>query len=76
MKRCDFCSFTFTKTLSNKYGKILLDASTKAVSNAETIVSKKVVYKTAEASEEQIGKIFSENILDLKTLSNKNLRKS
>ena len=48
---------TFTKNLSDKYGKKLLDIATKTrlVVAAKT-ASKKVVHKTAEATGELIGK--------------------
>ena len=53
---------SFTRNISNKYGKQLLDTATKTGLDALKSASKKVVHKAAEAIREFIGS----NITDKK----------
>ena len=55
-------SLSFTSNQSNKYGKQLLDTTTKTELDALKTISKKVVHKAAEAAGEFIGnKIVDKN---------------
>ena len=48
---------------TNKYGRKLLDIATKTVIDAAKTSSKKVVHKTAEATEELIGNKIVEKLV-------------
>ena len=53
---------SFGKNFGNKYGKILMDTATRTGMDAAKVASKRVVQKTAEATEDLIGnKITDKN---------------
>ena len=60
--------FSFARNLSNKYGKQLLDTATKTKLDALKTVSKKVVYKVAEAADNFIGNKIADKIVKPKPL--------
>ena len=65
---------SFARYLSNKYGKKLLDATTKSGLDPAESASEKVVHKTAEAAGELIGNKIAESIVKPKPLSVANSR--
>ena len=58
---------SFAGTCGNKYGKILMDITTKTGINAAKAASKRVVQKTVEATRDLIGNKIADKI----TLSGK-----
>ena len=56
---------SFAKKLGNKYGKKLMDTSTKTVMDAEKIASKRVVQKAAEAIGDLIGNKIADKITSI-----------
>ena len=58
IKRYGFLSFA--KSLSNKYGKQLLDTATKTGEDALIAASKKAIHKTTAATEKFIGNKISD----------------
>ena len=65
---------SFSRNLSNKYGKKLLDTVTKIGIDAEKTTSYKVVYNTAEATRELIGNKFAEKNVKSKPVLDLNSR--
>ena len=66
---------SFTKNISNKYGKQLLDTATKTGLDALKSASKKVVHKAAEAIGEFIGNNIADKIVKPKPVIDANYRK-
>ena len=63
---------SFVRKCGDKYGKKLMDTATKTGIDAAKTASKRVVQKTAEATEDLIGKKIADKITSLgKTKSNK-----
>ena len=56
---------SFTKNFGNKYGKKLMDTTTKAGMDAAKTASKKVVQKTAEATVDLIGNKIADKITSI-----------
>ena len=50
------------KSLSNKYGRRLLDSAKKSTTDALKTASKRVIQKTAEATSDLIGNKISDKI--------------
>ena len=65
---------SFTRNLSNKYGKQLLDAATKTGLNALKTMTKKVAHKVAGATEEFIGNRSPNKIVKPIPMSDENSR--
>ena len=59
---------SFVRNLSNKYGKQLLDTTTKTGPDALKTASKKVIHKAAEAIGEFIGNIIADKIFKPKPI--------
>ena len=57
----------FARNLSDEYGKKILDTATKTGLDTAKTTSKKVVYKTAEATGELIGNNIAKNNVKQKT---------
>ena len=53
---------TMGKSLSNKYGRRLLDSAKKSTTDALKTASKRVIQKTAEATSDLIGNKISDKI--------------
>ena len=47
---------SFTKSMSNKYGKKLVDTTKKSATDAIKTASKRAIQKTAEATGDLVGK--------------------
>ena len=56
---------SFAKRFGNKYGKKLMDTTTKTGMDAEKTASKRVVQKTAEATGELIGNKIADKITSI-----------
>ena len=65
---------SFARYLSKKYGKKVLDATTKSGLDSAETASEKVVHKTAEATDELIGNKIAESIVKPKPLPVANSR--
>ena len=65
---------SFARNLSNKYGKQLLDTSTKTRLDALKTASKKVIHKAAEATSESIGNKITDKIVEAKPVPETNSR--
>ena len=65
---------SFTRNLSYKYEKYLLDTATKTGLAALKTAAKKVVHKAAEATGELIGNKISNKIVKPKTVPHENSR--
>ena len=64
---------SFAKSLSNKYGKKLLDNTKKSTIDAIKTASKRAIQKTAEATEDLIGNKIADKITSVfKKSSNNN----
>ena len=63
VKGYDFLSFA--KKIGNKYGKRLMDTTTKTGMDAVKIASKRVVQKTAEATGDLIGNKIADKITSI-----------
>ena len=63
VKGYDFLSFA--KKIGNKYGKRLMDTTTKTGMDAVKIASKRVVQKTAEATGDLIGNNIADKITSI-----------
>ena len=68
MKRYGFMSFA--RSMSNKYGKKLIDTAKKSATDAIKMASKRAIQKTAEATGDLVGnniadkiKVFLRNLL-------------
>ena len=57
--------WSFAKKFDNKYGKKILDTTTKTGMDAAKIASKKVVQKTAEATGDLIGNKIADKITSI-----------
>ena len=56
---------SFAKNFGNKYGKKLMDTATKTGMDAAKIASKRVVQKTAEATNYLIGNKITDKITSI-----------
>ena len=56
---------SFAKKIGNKYGKKLMDTATKTGIDAAKTASKRVVQKTAKATEDLIGKKIADKITSI-----------
>ena len=56
---------SFARKFGNKYGKKLMDTATKTGMDAAKIASKRVVQKTAEATEDLIGNKTADKITSI-----------
>ena len=56
---------SFARKFGDKYGKKLMDTATKTGIDAAKIASKRVVQKTAEATEDLIGNKIDERITSI-----------
>ena len=65
---------SFTRKLSNKYGKELLDTAAKTEPDAVETASKKSVHGAAEATAELIGNKIAEKIVKTKPVFDENSR--
>ena len=65
---------SFTRKLSNKYGKELLDTAAKTELDAVETASKKSVHGAAEATAELIGNKIAEKIVKTKPVPDENSR--
>ena len=64
----------FSRNLSNKFGKKLIDTATKTGADTSKSASKKVVHRIAEATEELIGNETAEKVVKPKPMLHWNLR--
>ena len=64
----------FTRNLSNKYGKQLLDTATKTGLDALKVAFEKEVHKVAEATGEFIGNKIADKIMKPKPVIDENSR--
>ena len=62
---------TFSRKCGHKYGKKLMDTTTKTGIDAAKFASKKVVQKTAEATGDLIGNKIADKITSLGKTKNK-----
>ena len=53
---------SFARSMSNKYGKKLVDADKKSATNAIKIASKRATQKTAEATSDLVGNKIADEI--------------
>ena len=63
---------SFAKSLSNKYGKKLLDNTKKSTIDAIKTASKRAIQKTAEATEDLIGNKIADKITSVSKKSSNN----
>ena len=63
---------TFTRNLSDKHKKNIMDTATKIERDAAKTSSKKEVYKAAEATRELIGNKIAEKVVKLKPWCDEN----
>ena len=56
---------SFARNVGNKYGKNLMDTATKTGLDAAKIASKRVVQKTAEATDDLIGNKIADKITSI-----------
>ena len=71
MKGSRFMSFA--RSMSNKYGKILVDTAKKSATNAIKTVSKRAIQRTAEATGDLVGNKIADKITSVSQKSTKKL---
>ena len=71
IKRYRFMSFA--RSMSNKYGKKLVDTATKSATDAITTASKRAIQKTAEATGDLVGNKIADKITNVSKKSTKKL---
>ena len=71
MKGYGFMSFT--RSMSNKYGKKLFDAAKKSATDAMKTASKRAIQKTAEATDDLVGNGIADKITSVSKKSTKKL---
>ena len=71
VKRYGFMSFA--RSMSNKYGKKLVDTAKKSATNAIKTASKRAIQKTAEATGDLVGNKIADKIASVSKKSTKKL---
>ena len=71
VKRYGFMSFA--RTMSNKYGKKLVDTAMKSATDAIKTASKRAIQKTAEATGDLVGNKIADKITSVSKKSTKKL---
>ena len=71
VKGCGFMSFA--RSMSNKYGKKLVDTATKSVIDAIKTASKRAIQKTAEVIGDLVGNKIADKITSVSKKSTKKL---
>ena len=66
---------SFAKKFDNKYGNKLMDTATKTGIDAAKTTSKRIVKKTAEATEDLIGNKIADKITSIGKLKEKETKK-
>ena len=64
---------SFTKRMSNKYGKKLVDTAKKPATDATKTASKRAIPKTAEATGDLVGNKIADKITSVSKKSTKKL---
>ena len=64
---------SFVRSMSNKYGKKLVDTAKKFVTDVIKTASKRAIQKTAEATGDMVGNKIADNITSVSKKSTKNL---
>ena len=64
---------SFARSMSNKYGKKLVDTAKKSATDAIKTASKRAIQKTAEASGDLLGNKIADKITSVSKKSNKKL---
>ena len=64
---------SFTRSMSNKYGKKLVDTAKKSATDAIKTASKRAIQKTAEATGDLIGNKIADKITNISKRSTKKL---
>ena len=64
---------SFARSMSNKYGKKLVDTAEKSATDAIKTASKRAIQKTAEASGDLLGNKIADKITSVSKKSNKKL---
>ena len=64
---------SFARSMSNKYGKKLVDTATKSVTDAIKTASKRAIQKTAEATGDLVGNKIADKITSVSKKSTKKL---
>ena len=63
VKGCGFISFA--RSMSNKYGKKLVDTAQKSATDAIKVASKRAIQKTAEATGDLVGNKIADKITSI-----------
>ena len=71
VKRYGFMSFA--RSMSNKYGKKLVDAAKKSAADAKKTASERAIQKTAEATGDLVGNKIADKITSVSKKSTKKL---
>ena len=71
IKGCGFMSFA--RSMSNKYGKKLVDAAKKSATDAIKTASERAIQKTAEVTGDLVGNKIADKITNVSKKSTKNL---
>ena len=66
---------SFAKSMSNKYGKKLVDTAKKSATDAVKAASKRAIQKTAEATGDLIGNKIADKITSASKILLKNYKK-
>ena len=64
---------SFARSMSNKYGKKLVDTATKSATDAIKTASKRAIQKTAEAKDNLVGNKIADKITSVSKKSTKKL---
>ena len=64
---------SFARSMSNKYGKKLVDTAKKSATNAIKTTSKRAIQKTAEATGDFVGNTIADKITSVSKKSTKKL---
>ena len=64
---------SFARSMSNKYGKKVVDAAKKSATDAAKTASKRAIQKTAEGTEELVGNKIADKIISVSRKSYKKL---
>ena len=64
---------SFAGSMSNKYGKKLVDTAKKSATDAIQTTSKRVIQKTVEATGDQVGNKIADKITSVSKISTKKL---
>ena len=63
----------FARSMSNKYGKKVVDAAKKSATDATKTASKRAIRKTAEGTEDLVGNKIADKIASVSRKSSKKL---